>query len=107
MISPGIRLLSRPLAVLLLLPIAGYAVKIPPHFVLLYTLGPLPAIIVLRVCLRRLVQHINARVAGARLVPTARGRWPGNLDILTDLRREWNASYPRALLLLVDIQPFR
>lgn len=94
-ISPGIRLLSPLLAVFFLLLVAGYAVNIPPHRVLLYLALGVPPLAVLRICATRILQRIRARAAGARLVTTARGRWPGNLDILTDLRRAWNVSYPR------------
>ncbi|KAJ7841875.1 cytochrome P450 monooxygenase pc-1 [Mycena olivaceomarginata] len=98
MISPGIRLLSGPFAIISLLLVVGYAVKIPVHVVLLCTVGAAVVLAPARICLRRILQHIKARAAGARLVPTARGRYLGNLDILADLRKEWNVSYPFEVL---------
>jgi hypothetical protein len=95
MFSPGIRLLSRLLAVLSLLLIAGYAVNIPPHLVFVYTILGVPLLSALRIWAARITQHRRARAAGARLVPIAPGRWLGNLDIIRDLRRNWNVSYPR------------
>ncbi|KAF7342272.1 hypothetical protein MVEN_01815300 [Mycena venus] len=98
MISPGIRLISRPLAILSLLLLAGHQVNIPAYIVLLFAVEAVLTIIAVRIWVVRLMQHIKARNAGARLVPTACARWPGNLDILTNLRREWNASYPFEVL---------
>ncbi|KAJ7907101.1 cytochrome P450 [Mycena leptocephala] len=98
MFSPGIRLLSRLLAVLSLLLIAGYAVNIPPHLVLVYTILGVPLLSALRIWAARITQHRRARAAGARLVPIAPGRWLGNLDIIRDLRRNWNVSYPLEVL---------
>ncbi|KAJ7230851.1 cytochrome P450 monooxygenase pc-3 [Mycena haematopus] len=98
MISPGIRLLLRPIGILSSLLAVGYAVNIPAYLVLLCVSGAAPVLIAALIGYRRLAQHISARAAGARLVPTIRGRWPGNLDILTDLRREWNVSYPFQVL---------
>ncbi|KAJ7146987.1 cytochrome P450, partial [Mycena epipterygia] len=57
-----------------------------------------PPLAVLRICAAQILQRVRARAAGARLVTTARGRWPGNLDILIDLRRAWHASYPFELV---------
>ncbi|KAJ7666659.1 cytochrome P450 [Mycena polygramma] len=106
MFSPAFRLLARPLTALLLLCLAGYGLNIALHFVLLYTLAAAPILIVLRIWAARILQHRNARAAGARLVPTVCGRWFGNLDILADLRRNWNVSYPLEVLreLLVASQ---
>ncbi|KAF8217518.1 cytochrome P450 monooxygenase pc-1 [Mycena galopus ATCC 62051] len=98
MISPGIRLLSRPIGFLLLLVLAGYAVNVPLHLVLLYIVGGVPVLTAALISFRRVSQHIKSRAAGARLVPIVRGRWLGNLDILADLRREWNVSYPFQVL---------
>ncbi|KAJ6525954.1 cytochrome P450 monooxygenase pc-3 [Mycena capillaripes] len=104
MFSPGIRLLWRLLAILCLLFIAGYAAHIPLHLVLLYTVTVASTLSTLRIWTTQILQHRNARAAGARLVPTARGRWFGNLDILANLRRNWNVLYPIEALrkLLVD-----
>ncbi|KAF7366339.1 hypothetical protein MSAN_00890300 [Mycena sanguinolenta] len=98
MFSPGVRLLLRPIGGLSLLLVVGYAANIPPHLVLFYVFGALPVFTAALVAYRRLAQRINARAAGARLVPTVRGRWFANLDVLADLRREWNASYPYEVL---------
>ncbi|KAJ6562294.1 cytochrome P450 monooxygenase pc-3 [Mycena capillaripes] len=104
MLSPGIGLLWRPLTILYLLFIAGYAAHIPLHLVLLYTVAVVPVLSTLRIWTVQILQHRNARAAGARLVPTARGRWFGNLDILANLRRNWNVLYPIEVLrkLLVE-----
>ncbi|KAJ7732480.1 cytochrome P450 monooxygenase pc-1 [Mycena maculata] len=97
-LSPGIRLVFRPVVFLALLLAAGYAAHVPPHIVLFYTAVAVPALIAVRICVGRALQHFRARSVGARLVTVARGRWPGNLNILTDLRREWNVSYPFEVL---------
>ncbi|KAJ6489423.1 cytochrome P450 monooxygenase pc-1 [Mycena vulgaris] len=97
-LSPGIRFLWRPLSISLLFLATGYAANIPPYLGLLYTAVGVPLFAVLWISAARILQHIRARAAGARLVPTARGRWPGNLDIVTDLRRAWNVSYPLEVL---------
>ncbi|KAJ7435029.1 cytochrome P450 monooxygenase pc-1 [Mycena galericulata] len=93
-LSPGFRLLSLPFAILSILLIAGYTLHIRPHIVLFYAALAGSALTVLRICAVRALQHVRARIFGARLVPTACGRWPGNFDIITDLRRTWNVSYP-------------
>ncbi|KAJ6481905.1 cytochrome P450 monooxygenase pc-1 [Mycena sanguinolenta] len=98
MFSPGIRLLLRPFGGLSLLFVAGHAVNVPPHIVLFYASGALPVFTAALIVYRQLAQHIKARAAGARLVPVVRGRWFANLDVLTDLRREWNTSYPYEVL---------
>ncbi|KAJ7179786.1 cytochrome P450 monooxygenase pc-1 [Mycena filopes] len=97
-LSPGIRLLSRPLATVFLLFVAGYAANIPPHLVVLYAVPGILALGTLRIWTRRMLQHIEARKLGARLVPIAHARWLGNLDILTGLRRTWNVAYPLEFL---------
>ncbi|KAJ7692945.1 cytochrome P450 [Mycena rosella] len=97
-LSPGIRFISLPLAILLLLLVAGYAANIPLHLVLFYAALGVSTCSVLRIWTARILQYIRARTSGARLVPTARGRWLGNLDILADLRRNWNVSYPLEVL---------
>ncbi|KAJ7473472.1 cytochrome P450 monooxygenase pc-1 [Mycena latifolia] len=97
-ISPGIRFLSRPFAIILLLFIAGYAAKIPPHLIFFCTALGVPTYSVLHIWAARVLQRIRARASGARLVPIAPGRWPANLDILADLRRNWNVSYPLEVL---------
>ncbi|KAJ7022794.1 cytochrome P450 [Mycena alexandri] len=97
--TPGVRLVSRPFFVLCLLLAVGYAASIPPHLVLLYAIPVVLALSTLRICqTRRIMQHLNARKYGARLVPIARARWVGNLDILTGLRRTWNVAYPFLLV---------
>ncbi|KAJ6469140.1 cytochrome P450 [Mycena vitilis] len=94
MFSPALHLLARPLTALSLLCLAGYGLNLALHLVLLYTLVAAPLLLILRIWVVRILQHRSARAAGARLVPTAHGRWLGNLDILADLRRSWNVSYP-------------
>ncbi|KAJ7615178.1 cytochrome P450, partial [Mycena rosella] len=81
-----------------LLLVAGYAANIPLHLVLFYAALGVSTCSVLRIWTARILQYIRARTSGARLVPIARGRWLGNLDILADLRRNWNVSYPLEVL---------
>ncbi|KAJ6460723.1 cytochrome P450 [Mycena vulgaris] len=89
-LSPGIRFLWRPLSISLLLLAAGYAANIPPHLGLVYTAVGVPSFAVLWISAARILQHSPRE--------STRGRWPGNLDIVTDLRRAWNVSYPLEVL---------
>ncbi|KAF7318193.1 hypothetical protein HMN09_00327600 [Mycena chlorophos] len=92
-ISPGIRFLLPLLASLSLL------VAVANRFRLLFVvLVALPLLFVLNIYATRLRQYIRARQLGARLVPVPRGKWPGNFDILRDLRRAWNTDYPLEVL---------
>ncbi|KAJ7719546.1 cytochrome P450 [Mycena maculata] len=64
----------------------GYAFNIAPHVVVLGTVGAVPVLAAVRIWATRLLQHMRARAAGARLASTA------------SLRREWNVSYPLTVL---------
>ncbi|KAK7022685.1 cytochrome P450 [Favolaschia claudopus] len=101
MLSPGIRFLLPILAIPCIYVLAGLIVSdlalLFPIFLFSF-LVVFPILLAVYISLERLSQHLQAKSSGARLVPTVRGRWPGNLDILRDLRREWNVAYPFEVL---------
>ncbi|KAJ7451311.1 cytochrome P450 [Mycena latifolia] len=83
-ISPGIRFLSRPFAIILLLFIAGYAAKIPPHLVSF------------KFALLGVPTYTGLHIWAARVL---------HFDILADLRRNWNVSYLLEVLRELLVAP--
>ncbi|KAJ7458065.1 hypothetical protein FB451DRAFT_1406390 [Mycena latifolia] len=79
-------------------PSASYAAKIPPHLVFFCTVLGVPIYTVPHIWAALVLQRIRARASGTRLVPIVPGRWPASLDILADLRWNWNVSYPLEVL---------
>ncbi|KAJ7272402.1 cytochrome P450 [Mycena rebaudengoi] len=104
-LPPGIALIVRPVALAVIFLALGYSIQVLASRL---TQLPLPTprpllgvavfgflfIAILRICIASIVIRLRAASLGARLVPAVRGRWPGNLDILADFRRNWNVAYP-------------
>ncbi|KAJ6586571.1 cytochrome P450 [Mycena sp. CBHHK59/15] len=109
LISPGVKFVARPIVGFAFLLASGHLVltvaniSIGPRLLVLAVVVGIPTSVALRIWTTLIIAHMRAASMGARLMPTVKGRWPGNLDILADLRRNWNVSYP--LEVFRDILP--
>ena len=54
----------------------------------------IPAVNISRLVWDEIYQRRRATVLGARLMPRIAGRWPGNIDVLTDAPAKNENSYP-------------
>ncbi|KAG7088514.1 hypothetical protein E1B28_012498 [Marasmius oreades] len=104
-LTPGIRFLSRWSFIFSAPSIVSYAVYKtdlfinfdvhPPSWAFVaFALLCLPALLLVHIVLREARQRFEAYKMGARLVPRVVGNWPGNLDIVIAMYKNFKYGYP-------------
>lgn len=74
-----------------------FDVVLPKWIVISLSIVILPLYATIRSICREVLQRREAAAMGARLVPRAKGKWPGNIDILIEQMARWNTGYPGKL----------
>jgi hypothetical protein len=112
--TPGVDFLAKGAFILSLPAFAAYALgEINVHFGgtpiptwILVSGGfiSVPAIAASRIILTRLRHKREAAALGAKMIPCATGKWPGNVDILQTLQHNFLHGYP-GIVLFMQIPP--
>ncbi|KAJ8092414.1 hypothetical protein PM082_023869 [Marasmius tenuissimus] len=101
-LTPGFRLLFRWAVGLSIPPFVSIAFykadilgdRLPKYAYVAFGIFLLPAFSFVRVVTKEIYQRIEAYKMGARFAPRVNGQWPGNLDVLLKLDRDWKYGYP-------------
>ena len=102
-VTPGVLFLGRglvylsvPFVVLKILDY-GFDVGIPTWLLVVVSFLSVPFYGALRVFWTEMHHQREAAAMGAKLVPRAQGKWPGNIDVLIELMNKFHYGYPGAL----------
>ncbi|KAF8143747.1 cytochrome P450 [Mycena galopus ATCC 62051] len=106
MIGPGARYLARN-AVVYGFPVTCgitalrevaakiFDIQIPPWILIFLSAASVPVYTTLYLTLRNRHHRREAAKLGARLAPTpSHGKWPGNIDLVIEMRKIWKHGYP-------------
>lgn len=103
-VTPGVDLLAKGAFLLSLPAFAAYAIgqinehlrRTPiPTWILISTgIISVPTIAAARIILTRLKQRREAAALGAKMIPTAKGKWIGNADVFRTMQHNFLYGYP-------------
>jgi len=109
-ITPGVDFLIKGAFILSLPTVVVYAVglvseqfggaPIPAWTIVSTGLITVPILTAARISLTRLRHRQEAAALGAKMVPCARGKWPGNADVLKMMQHSFAYGYPGVYTLL-------
>jgi hypothetical protein len=115
-VTPGVDLLAKGALVLSLPAFAAYAVgqvndylggtPIPTWILVSAGVISVPTIAATRIILTRLRHRHEAAALGAKMVPCATGKWPGNSDVLKTMQHNFLHGYPGMLLPILSLDNY-